>query len=147
MLHSEIAWGFKQHVWNEEHCHGNVVAVTSKIELGDDVVGWSIIVQSARIAQINLKRSQQLPQRTTGPQRTYSIKIVDEIGYLKESVMVEYKQRSTSCKITTDTDGIPGLWQPNSYFNPELTHMNGRMCMSIFRTIRFSIALSFKSGM
>jgi hypothetical protein len=39
-----------QYVRNEEHCHGNVVAVTSKVELGDDVVGGGIIVQSARIA-------------------------------------------------------------------------------------------------
>jgi hypothetical protein len=55
MFHGEVAWSFKQHVRNEEHCYGNVVAVTSKIELGDDVVGWGIIVQSARIAQIDLE--------------------------------------------------------------------------------------------
>jgi hypothetical protein len=50
MFHGEVARSFEQHVRNEEHCHGNVVAVTSKVELGDDVVGGGIIVQSARIA-------------------------------------------------------------------------------------------------
>jgi hypothetical protein len=53
-------------------------------------------------------------------------------------------RRSTSCNITIDTVSIQCLWAAHSCFEPELTHINGRMCMSIFRTIRVSIALSFK---
>jgi hypothetical protein len=63
VFHGEVAGSLAEDIRDEEHCYNDVVTVTSKIELVDHVIFRNIIVESARIAQVDLDSSQHLHRR------------------------------------------------------------------------------------
>jgi hypothetical protein len=54
VLHGEVTRRFEKDIWHEKDRNGNVVTIAGKTEFLDDVARWDVIVECARVTQVNL---------------------------------------------------------------------------------------------